>query len=109
MLSQSFTVAVFLQINQSMLFSLLRLLICLSGGVFLSDIPVLHAIYSVHPWSDAAWSERGHFVLYHASVQQAERIRGRALCNYHTVTDVCSQAYNLVNFSHVSSFLLGVA
>lgn len=87
----------------------LRLLMCLSGGIFLSDIPVFHAIYPVHPWSDAAWSERGHFVLYHAWVQQAERIRGRALCNYHTVIDVCSQAYNLVNFCHVSSSVLGVA
>lgn len=62
---------------------------CLSGGIFLSDIPVFHAIYPVHPWSDAAWSERGHFVLHHAWVQQAERIGGRALCNYHTVIDVC--------------------
>lgn len=90
-------------------FHALRIEMCLSGGVFLSDVPVFHAVYPVHPRSDAAWSERRHFVLHHAWVQQAERIRGRALCNYHTVTDVRSQACRSVTLSHVSSSVLGVA
>lgn len=106
---QGFLIAIFIISKQTCFFFFLRLIMCLSGGIFFSNIPVLHAIYPVHPWSDTAWSERRHFVLCHAWVQQAERVRGRALCNYHTVIDVCSQAYNLVNFYHVSSLLLGVA